>query len=61
MKTILLIGPVTRRAGYGEQARFALRSLRAHDDEFNILIQDVPWGQSGQVSEDIVISRKSFQ
>mgnify|MGYP003624365561 CR=1 FL=1 len=52
MKTILLIGPVTRRAGYGEQARFALRSLRAHDDEFNILIQDVPWGQSGQVSED---------
>ena len=52
MKTILLIGPVTRRAGYGEQARFALRSLRANEDRFNILIQDIPWGQSGQVSED---------
>ena len=52
MKTILVIGPVTRRAGYGEQARFALRSLRAHEDRFNILIQDIPWGQSGQVSED---------
>ena len=52
MKTILVIGPVTRRAGYGEQARFALRSLRAHPERFNILIQDIPWGQSGQVSED---------
>ena len=52
MKTILIIGPVTRRAGYGEQARFALRSLRAHPERFNILIQDIPWGQSGQVSED---------
>ena len=52
MKTILVIGPVTRRAGYGEQARFALRSLRAHPERFNILIQDVAWGQSGQVSED---------
>ena len=52
MKTILIIGPVTRRAGYGEQARFALRSLRAHEDRFNILIQDIPWGKSGQVSED---------
>ena len=52
MKTILVIGPVTRRAGYGEQARFALRSLRAHEDRFNILIQDIPWGKSGQVSED---------
>ncbi len=52
MKTILLIGPVTRRAGYGEQARFALRSLRAHEGRFNILIKDIPWGKSGQVSED---------
>ena len=52
MKTILVIGPVTRRAGYGEQARFALRSLRAHEDRFNILIQDIAWGKSGQVSED---------
>jgi len=52
MKTILIIGPVTRRAGYGEQARFALRSLRAHEDRFNILIQDIAWGKSGQVSED---------
>ena len=52
MKTVLLIGPVTRRAGYGEQARFALRSLRAHPERFNILIQDIPWGKSGQVSED---------
>ena len=52
MKTVILIGPVTRRAGYGEQARFALRSLRANEDRFNILIQDIPWGKSGQVSED---------
>ena len=52
MKTILVIAPIRSRSGYGEQARFALRSLRAHEDRFNILIQDIPWGKSGQVSED---------
>ena len=35
---ILLKGPLLTRSGYGEQARFALRSLRAHEDKFDIFI-----------------------
>ena len=30
-KKVLLKGPLLTRSGYGEQARFALRSLRQYD------------------------------
>ena len=51
MKTILVKGPALSRSGYGEQTRFALRSLRAHEDRFNILLQNIPWGHSGWITE----------
>ena len=35
-KKILLKGPLLTRSGYGEQARFALRSLRSRIDLFDI-------------------------
>ena len=38
-KNIILKGPVLTRSGYGEQARFALRSLRSREDLYNIFIQ----------------------
>lgn len=43
-KRILLRGPVLTRSGYGEQARFALRSLRSREDLFDIYIQPLQWG-----------------
>jgi len=45
-KKILLKGPLLTRSGYGEQARFALRSLRSREDLFDIYIQPLNWGQT---------------
>ena len=44
-KKILIKGPVLSRSGYGEQARFALRSLREYEDRFDIFIAATNWGQ----------------
>jgi glycosyltransferase involved in cell wall biosynthesis len=52
MKTILVKGPALSRSGYGEQTRFALRSLRAHEDRFNILLQNISWGKTGWIAGD---------
>ena len=49
-KRIIVRGPALSRSGYGEQTRFALRSLRAHEDEYDIYLIAVGWGQTGWVS-----------
>ena len=46
-KKIIVRGPVLSRSGYGEQARFALRSLRKHEDRFDIYLANTSWGQTG--------------
>ena len=51
-KKILVRGPCLTRSGYGEHARFALRSLRAKQDIFDIYVIPVNWGQTGWTSED---------
>ncbi len=50
-KKILLKGPLLTRSGYGEQARFALRSLRTREDVFDIFIQPIQWGQTSWIAE----------
>ena len=35
-KKIVIKGPVLTRSGYGEQARFAVRSIRAYEENFEI-------------------------
>ncbi len=50
-KKILLKGPLLTRSGYGEQARFALRSLRSHSNLFDIFIQPLQWGKTSWVSD----------
>tara|TARA_Y100000034_G_scaffold76378_1_gene91731 strand:- start:651 stop:1913 length:1263 start_codon:yes stop_codon:yes gene_type:complete len=52
MKTILVKGPALSRSGYGEQTRFALRSLRAHEERFNILLINISWGATGWIADD---------
>ena len=49
-KKILIKGPLLSRSGYGEQSRFALRSLRSRTDLFDIYIINIPWGQTGQIT-----------
>ncbi len=48
---ILLKGPLLTRSGYGEQARFALRALRAHEDNFDIFIQPLEWGKTSWIND----------
>jgi len=51
-KKIFVKGPVLSQSGYGEQARFALRSLRSKPDLFEVYIQPIAWGQTGWIWED---------
>ena len=51
-KTILVKGPALSMSGYGEQARFALRTLREHEDKFEIFLQNIPWGKTGHIVEN---------
>ena len=50
-KKLLVRGPALSRSGYGEQTRFALRSLRAHEDCFDIYLAVTGWGKTGWVWE----------
>mgnify|MGYP003115725067 CR=1 FL=1 len=49
---ILVRGPALSRSGYGEQTRFALRALRAHEEYLDIYVVPVSWGKTGWVWED---------
>ena len=51
-KKIIIRGPVLSRSGYGEQARFALRSLRKNEDRFDIYISNTNWGHTGWTAQD---------
>ena len=51
-KRILVKGPCLSQSGYGEQTRFALRSLREYQDQFDISLLNLSWGQTGWIWED---------
>jgi glycosyltransferase involved in cell wall biosynthesis len=51
-KTILVQGPFLSRSGYGEQARFAVRALLAHEDRFDVYLTNTNWGQTGWMWQD---------
>ena len=48
-KRIIVRGPALSRSGYGEQCRFAIRSLRAYEDLFDIYLVNTSWGVTGWV------------
>ena len=52
MKKVLVRGPALTRSGYGEHTRFILRSLRQHEDLFDIYMIPVNWGNTGWIYED---------
>ena len=47
-KKIVVKGPALSCSGYGEQARFALRSLKQMEDQFDVYYFDIPWGRTGR-------------
>jgi len=50
-KKVILKGPLLTRSGYGEQARFALRSLRSREDLFDVFIQPLQWGKTSWTND----------
>ena len=52
MKKVFIRGPIFSRSGYGEQARFALRSLRKFPERFDIFVENISWGATGWIVED---------
>jgi glycosyltransferase involved in cell wall biosynthesis len=51
-KKILVRGPVLSVSGYGEHARFLLRSLRTREDKYDIYIMATGWGETGWAHVD---------
>jgi hypothetical protein len=51
-KKILIRGPILSRSGYGEQARFALRSIREYEERFDVFILPTNWGMLSWTWED---------
>lgn len=51
-KKILVRGPALSQTGYGEQCRFALRSLKFREDLFDIYLMNIPWGQTNWIFEN---------
>ena len=51
-KKVLVEGPILTQSGYGEHARFVLRSLRKQEDVFYIYALPVNWGRTSWLFED---------
>jgi len=45
-KKIIVVGPAFSQTGYGEQCRFALRSLVSREDLFDVYLKPIEWGKS---------------
>jgi len=50
-KKVLVKGPGLTSSGYGEHARFILRSLRAYEEYVDIFFENIIWGQNGFLIE----------
>ncbi len=46
MKRVIVVGPALSQSGYGEQCRFALRSLMSKPDLFDVYVKPTSWGSS---------------
>ena len=53
MKKVFVRGPILSRSGYGEHARFLMRSLRKYEGRlFDIYAHSTNWGHTGWEIED---------
>jgi glycosyltransferase involved in cell wall biosynthesis len=51
-KTVIVRGPALSRSGYGEHCRFLLRSLKHHEEYFDIHLLNTNWGKTNWLHED---------
>ena len=64
-KRVLVRGPALSRSGYGEHVRFLLRSLRAHEQMYDLYLLNVQWGGTGNITaygnySSSIVSTASF-
>lgn len=52
MTKVLVRGPVLTRSGYGEHVRFVLRALRLIEDQIDLYVIPLAWGQTGWVVDN---------
>ncbi len=52
MIKLLLKGPLLTQSGYGHHARTVLRALRTKEENFDIYIHPIVWGQTSWLWED---------
>ena len=69
-KSILVVAPALSASGYGEHARLVLRSLKAHEEHFEIFFKNINWGQTGftidveeerEWLEELIIKTQSYE
>lgn len=51
-KKVIIKGPLLSMSGYGVQARFALDALKSREDVFDIYALNIPWGDTGFITEE---------
>ena len=51
-KKIIVKGPFLSRSGYGEHARFVLRALRTREEDFDVYLINIRWGNTGWIWDD---------
>jgi glycosyltransferase involved in cell wall biosynthesis len=51
-RKVLVEGPFLTQSGYGEHARFVVRSLREYESEFEIYLLPLNWGQTSWIFEE---------
>jgi len=51
-KKILIRGPLLSRSGYGEQSRFAFRSIQSREDIFDIYVDNISWGATAHTARN---------
>ena len=51
-KRVILRGPLLTRSGYGEHARFVLRSLRSQEEKYDIYVTTTNWGKTGWLNDN---------
>jgi len=52
LKKLLIRGPALSQSGYGEQCRFAINAIRAHEGRFEIFLENIGWGRTGWIGVD---------
>jgi glycosyltransferase involved in cell wall biosynthesis len=52
MKKVIVRAPALSQSGYGEHARFLLKSLRTQPENFDIYLANINWGQTSWIWAD---------